>query len=112
KLMALPMNMTSSLTAAGFASARRSAQKIPREVRTYPGLGRGRDTLEVRPPRSRHGKIWIASGDGRGETRGAPSKSRSADFAYGRSHRDACRQTQGNKCHSPPDLLTHLTLHQ
>src|SRR5258707_8973969 len=30
----------------------------------------------------------------RGETRGAPPKSRSADFAYARSHRDACQETR------------------
>ena len=61
----------------------------------------------VPTPRSRHGKIRIASGDGRGETRGAPPKSRSADFAYRRSHRDACQPTQENKCHSTRDLLNH-----
>src|SRR6266851_7940447 len=62
-------------------------------------------------PRNRHGKIWIASGDGPGdgpgEIQGAPPKSRSADFAHGRSHRDACQPTQGNKCHYPRDVLNH-----
>jgi hypothetical protein len=105
--MALLMNVTSSLTAAAFASARKSFEKIPAGVRTYPSLGRGRNTLGVPTPHSRHGKIWIASGDGRGETRGAPPKSRSADFAHGRSYPDACQPTQGNKCHSPRDVLTH-----
>jgi hypothetical protein len=62
-----------------------------REEFGHPGLGRGRDTLEVQTPHSRHGKIWIASGDERGETRGAPPKSRSADFAHGRSYPDACQ---------------------
>jgi hypothetical protein len=56
-------------------------------------------------PRGWHGKIRIASGDGRRETRGAPSKSRSADFAHGRSYRGTCRPTQKNKCHSPCDVL-------
>src|SRR5260370_11142849 len=80
--------------------------KIAREQpsRSYPM----RCWLTNLTPRNRHGKIWIASGDGRGETRGAPPKSRSADFAFGRSHRDACQETQGNKCHSPPDLLISL----
>ena len=42
----------------------------------------------------------------RGEARGAPSKSRSADFAHGRSYRDTGQPTQGNKRHSPRDVLT------
>jgi hypothetical protein len=46
----------------------------------------------------------------RGEARGAPSKSRSADFAHGRSYRDTGQPTQGNQRHSPRDVLTRRVL--
>src|ERR1700686_4884277 len=84
---------------------KKPSKKIPREVRTYPGLGRGRATLELPTPRGRHGKIWVASGDGRSKTRGASPTSRSADFAHGRSYRNTCQPIQENKCHSPRDVL-------
>jgi len=50
---------------------KKPSKKFREEFGHSPGIGRGGDALEVPTPHSRHGKIWIASGDGRGETRGS-----------------------------------------
>src|SRR5438876_3605673 len=66
----------------------KTLQEIPRGVRSYAAVRRGKDTLEMSAPRGRNRRARRASSDGRSQTGGPTAQSRIAGL-------DACRSHQG-----------------
>jgi hypothetical protein len=58
----------------------------------------------------RHGKIWIPSGDGRGEEGGWQPENRADDSPYRRSHGNTGQEVSGHECDSPRDVLSERHL--
>src|SRR3989441_11425691 len=83
----------------------KTLQEIPRGVRSYGAVRRGKDTLEMSAPRGRNRRAGRASSDGRSQTGGRTAQSRIAGLADCRSHQGSAARRQRHERGAPRGVL-------
>src|SRR5207253_2289646 len=83
----------------------KTLQEIPRGVRSYAAVRRGKDTLEMSAPRGRNRRARRASSDGRSQTGGPTAQSRIAGLADCRSHQGSAARRQRHERGAPRGVL-------